>query len=876
MTKNTFSGLFDLSNAYDPGNTVTNQLSLFLETDLLNGLTGSPKSIFNNKIDPLSKSSLISSGLSSVLNNVLNISSGPTQKTSVFRKPSYTYSEYEKIIQKAPNLTLNLNPLNISIEAFNIGLNILEQLQNANHKDPVTQSKHDSETIDQFRQKVHNLNSRIEEYAAKIELALFATTIPEASVSTFKKFVYKYNVIYISEDIIKPGVAADQLLDLKAFLNSFIIVLKQENVLLKKQSITQISDTLQSFITEISKLQDKYKDYLYLITEDLRLLRSSVGPFVPKGLNQYINYSLPKTSNGAYSNYRQQYTSAGHSSVSVLATSFINKGMTLRDHIDIQESAQTYSQFSAASPVDGYGEIIQKTSSTETIPQSKTVGPLEKDEFDLFARKMAEKESSNSYSKVNQHGYLGKYQFGGPALVELGYVQPGTTTKALENDAVWVGKDSVKSKKDFLANTNDCQEKCFLEYTQRNYKTLVRSKVLATDSDRTEVAGYLAAAHLKGCGGARQLKNGVSTSDANGTETKSYYTEFASLFGKQSTEERQNNITKISMNTIPDSRSVSAPLSNATPKYPYNKVKEYEGGHFKEYDSTPGNERIQERHRTGSGYEIFADGTMKRFVVKDNYEVVMGNNYILVSGNCEIIVKGNCGIKADGDMNINAGNNLNMLVGGDFNISVAGNASRKIQGNELNNVLGDMTHSIGGFGKIAVEGDLMVDGSSASIISRGSDINILSAKKVNTIAVSDISTISSANIAQHSKGNNTQTSDGATIVSSQGAMTVASVGGAAVFGSSSTVSISAQGALHLVGTALKCSNDIETAIFAQRAQTAGRLGPAAPQPKTGQAATLPSSTQSSGSAFAAPDKTKKTIKETNIDADKTQSWQGGA
>ena len=48
----------------------------------------------------------------------------------------------------------------------------------------------------------------------------------------------------------------------------------------------------------------------------------------------------------------------------------------------------------------------------------------------------------------------------------------------------------------------------------------------------------------------------------------------------------------------------------AKANYPLNKVYETETGHFKEYDDTPGAERIKESHKLGTYYEIDKDGNM--------------------------------------------------------------------------------------------------------------------------------------------------------------------------------------------------------------------------------------------------------------------------
>ncbi len=52
--------------------------------------------------------------------------------------------------------------------------------------------------------------------------------------------------------------------------------------------------------------------------------------------------------------------------------------------------------------------------------------------------------------------------------------------------------------------------------------------------------------------------------------------------------------------------------------YPKNQVKKTITGHIVEIDDTPGNERMLYRHRTGSGIEMRADGTVIVSSVKSN------------------------------------------------------------------------------------------------------------------------------------------------------------------------------------------------------------------------------------------------------------------
>ena len=157
--------------------------------------------------------------------------------------------------------------------------------------------------------------------------------------------------------------------------------------------------------------------------------------------------------------------------------------------------------------------------------------------------------------------------------------------------------------------------------------------------------------------------------------------------------------------------------------YPRNHVYESEGGHIKEFDDTPGKERIHERHTSGTGFEIHPDGSKVTRVKKDNYEVITDDNYLHIQGisrhtideglrirvnakgetgnnynvevgqgsNVNIEVNGGninlttlgsgqaaAGQTTSGDININAARNLNMNVGKDFNVNVIGKAVEEI------------------------------------------------------------------------------------------------------------------------------------------------------------------------------------------------------
>ena len=151
--------------------------------------------------------------------------------------------------------------------------------------------------------------------------------------------------------------------------------------------------------------------------------------------------------------------------------------------------------------------------------------------------------------------------------------------------------------------------------------------------------------------------------------------------------------------------------------YPSNHVYESEGGHIREMDDTPGSERIHERHASGTGYEIHANGTKVSRIKGDNYELTTGNGFLHLQGisrqtvdkglrirvnsegssgnnyNLEVGQGSNVNVEVNGgninlttlgsgqdagDININASRNLNVQVGNDMNVNVIGKAVENV------------------------------------------------------------------------------------------------------------------------------------------------------------------------------------------------------
>ena len=115
-------------------------------------------------------------------------------------------------------------------------------------------------------------------------------------------------------------------------------------------------------------------------------------------------------------------------------------------------------------------------------------------------------------------------------------------------------------------------------------------------------------------------------------------------------------------------------------KYPYNHVFESESGHIKEYDDTPGSERIHEYHTAGTFYEIDADGNKHIRVVGNNYEVIHGTNFVNIKGDVNLTIESNCKTYIKGDWNIQVDGNKHETIGGSSHETIGGNHISLIKG----------------------------------------------------------------------------------------------------------------------------------------------------------------------------------------------------
>lgn len=135
-----------------------------------------------------------------------------------------------------------------------------------------------------------------------------------------------------------------------------------------------------------------------------------------------------------------------------------------------------------------------------------------------------------------------------------------------------------------------------------------------------------------------------------------------------------------SIPTARTSRGWSVPQPAYGGRYPYNNLWHTASGHTIEMDDSPGQERINIHHRSGSYIEIDANGTTVTNTQGDNYQIVARNDHVVVRGDANITIFGNNNIYVINDANIDVDGDANLTVRNDFNIDVSGDTNFNVLG----------------------------------------------------------------------------------------------------------------------------------------------------------------------------------------------------
>jgi hypothetical protein len=401
--------------------------------------------------------------------------------------------------------------------------------------------------------------------------------------------------------------------------------------------------------------------------------------------------------------------------------------------------------------LDAEGKPIEVTPEASENPSdaiSSTLPPLTQEQIQKLMNAIGFKESSSvaggaqNYSTTNRANYIGKYQFGTPALATLGYIkipQGGSLSNDILNDAAsWTGKNGITSKEAYFAS-GPVQEKIMFENLKFNYGVMSRNGTINANDPPEKVAGLLATAHLLGAGGATAYAQGRDSKDGNGTSGAVYYSVGALAVGSfvPNVEKEQekiqpyqdpagplnnpvtaaprafsdpnNEFPRCDYFGLPDTNKLATGDTLGTaveqkikrlrenigtanggtwnePKpaycatYPYNQTFQTEAGHLIEFDSTPGQERVHLYHKAGTYVEVDVNGTMVKKVIGDDYEIVEHNQKLYVRGGYSLTVEGATQILVKNNCDLQVFGETNATFHNNLNLSVANDMNISVGG----------------------------------------------------------------------------------------------------------------------------------------------------------------------------------------------------
>lgn len=149
-------------------------------------------------------------------------------------------------------------------------------------------------------------------------------------------------------------------------------------------------------------------------------------------------------------------------------------------------------------------------------------------DFDAYKQAIGVHESGSKYNTVNSIGYIGKYQFGAAALVDLGYIKLSVYQQypvddknaCLRDSDAWI---APHTRAGFLDDGPE-QEKAMERLTAMNRRSITNSGVLTARSTAAEQGAWLAIAHGLGAGAAHKyFVRGEAKPDGYGTTAAQLY-----------------------------------------------------------------------------------------------------------------------------------------------------------------------------------------------------------------------------------------------------------------------------------------------------------------------------------------------------------------
>lgn len=510
----------------------------------------------------------------------------------------------------------------------------------------------------------------------------------------------------------------------------------------------------------------------------------------------------------------------------------------------LEETIQYSPAESAITPATSTIEVSTAEQSIpieqNTTPEPAIISKLS-DVYAKIKTALGFRESSNNYQAVNSIGYMGKYQFGAVALIDLKYLYPKTSQQMLkkltklrqyetlpsnptpEQSAkhretvdlmaqYFTGKTGIIGVTSFL-NSAGVQEDIMDKFLVINTKTLKKISVITEESTAQEIGGYLCSSHLIGCGGTKQMKQGIIKKDGNGITGNEYYNlGYNAVAGTsvptnkesvippakitppeakiENPNREQSNVGGIGITT--DKQATFLPgigFSDPTGTYP-RYVKEQDtnrlmrnqnigktvvpvkeanaiksvrvaGGSTWDQPSTPYNTiyPYNQVMETESGHILEFDDTPNNERIHLYHKTgtfteidCNGTKVEKIIGDSYQIIDRNGFISITGDCNVTIDGNANIVVKNNVNLEVNGNLNAAITGNANWNVEGSWNVSAYAGVSYTTHG-----GFSATAFS---DMSLRSGGVISAVADSNISATAGGDVNVNSSGNTTINSGG--------------------------------------------------------------------------------------------------------------------
>lgn len=151
-------------------------------------------------------------------------------------------------------------------------------------------------------------------------------------------------------------------------------------------------------------------------------------------------------------------------------------------------------------------------------------------------------------------------------------------------------------------------------------------------------------------------------------------------------------------------------------QYPFNQVKQSQAGHHEEWDDTPGNERINRQHSSGTFQEWRPDGTEVVKIYHDRYTLIADSDSIYVGGNVNVHINGDS----------------NLFIQGNHTEHIAGNFYQQIDGDKVSVIQGNVTEQVFGSRDVLTKGQqkVQVDGDNKELFRSNSNVEVQNNKTI--------------------------------------------------------------------------------------------------------------------------------------------------